>query len=243
MIIPKYISNHDFDPKLAESPIEEIFLSHLPKFMNWGTKIVPQKWFETMSGKFRVDIALERNGSIVVIECDGEEHHTKEMDTWYDEWRDTLLLVQNKVKTIYRVRGRDIHYSIREILFIINQYDPFIFYKKNAARLPSHEIEESFGKKIIHYNYEGPTQEIASGTVEIVRKNVRSNFDLFWTKYVLYSLNHPEKNIMELIQIMKEGFYTPSDLMKMVNKKHPLMNITNQKQLLTPNKSNNFFKL
>ena len=121
--------NHTYEYDKIESPIEEIFLNHIIKFLDQNTELSIQFPISTISGNFRADIALIKEGKIVVIECDGEEHHTQEKDIWYDEWRDTLILAQERANVIYRVRGIDIYSNLYKVFAIIYYYETPMTFK------------------------------------------------------------------------------------------------------------------
>jgi very-short-patch-repair endonuclease len=99
-------NTHAYEVEKIESPIEQILLNHLIKYLDLETEVLVQTPFSTVSGNFRTDIILKKDDKKVVLECDGEEFHTKEDNEWYDEWRDALLLKHEHVETIYRIKGK-----------------------------------------------------------------------------------------------------------------------------------------
>tara|TARA_R110002020_G_scaffold125650_1_gene283000 strand:- start:209 stop:925 length:717 start_codon:yes stop_codon:yes gene_type:complete len=225
-------TNHTYDLEKVESPIEQIFLNHLMKFLDEETEVIIQLPIKTISGNFRADIALKKNNRIIIVECDGEEFHTKSKDNWYDEWRDTLILFQHRAETIYRIKGVDIYSNINSLIFLIYKFEPFLFNRDYAERLPKKEIIDEFGAKKINYIFVNDNGFEMPSTVEVVRKNIETDFDSFWMKYVLYSLIYPEKDIRQLIKLMCEKHYETNKLISMLNQKFPDFKIDYIKTLL-----------
>jgi len=225
-------SNHSFNYDKIESPIERILLNHITKFLSKETKLIVQYPISTISGNFRTDIALIKGNKKVFIECDGEEYHTKEKDDWYDEWRDTLILIQKKAKTIYRIKGVDIQNNLYKAFYVIYSFDPDLFNIEYAERIEKFEIKENGYRKQIRYEYQNENIRIPS-MLEVKRKELIKDFDSFWYKYVMYSLLHRNKNIYELIDEMTQRNYESKKLIQLINEKYPTLNIENQKQLLT----------
>lgn len=111
-----YNANHDYEYEKVESVIELRFLNHLEKYLSDQTEIIVQLPLDTISGIFKADITLKKDNRIIIIECDGEEFHTEEIDRWYDEWRDALILFNKKAETIYRIKGIDIYNNINSLI-------------------------------------------------------------------------------------------------------------------------------
>jgi len=200
-------NTHSYEIEKIESPIEQILLNHLIKYLDNQTEVSIQIPFKTVSGIFRADIVLERLGRKIILECDGEEFHTKEINEWYDEWRDVLLLKHQEVETIYRIKGKDIYSNINEIIFIISKYDSDFFNPRIIMRIlnscKSTTIEDYSHRKRININYITEFDKEVNFTLEVKRKNLVDGYDSFWDKYVLYSLIFDNKNVKELIEIMK----------------------------------------
>jgi len=226
-------SNHSFEYDKIESPIEEILLNHIIKFLNGKTEIVVQYPISTISGNFRADIVLRKGERIVIIECDGEEHHTKDRDDWYDEWRDTLILIQRKADVIYRIKGIDIQNNLYKVFAIIYANDEDLFNKEYADRIPKIDVEGSWYKKQVYYDYYKENGQKIKSKIEVKRKELGKDFDSFWFKYVLYSLLYSDKNIYELIDEMSSKHYDSKNLLKMINEQYPKLKLDNEKQLLT----------
>jgi very-short-patch-repair endonuclease len=233
-ILGKHFSkNHSYEYDKVESPIEQILLNHLMKYLSDETEVIVQLPIKTISGNFRADIALKNNDRIVILECDGEEFHTKEINKWYDEWRDTLILFQRRAETIYRIKGTDIHNNINSIIYLIYKYEPEFFNAKYGERLPEKEIDDEWGKKRINYTFTNDDGQEITSSINVKRKNLESDFDRFWLKYVLYSLINPEKDIKQLIELMTEKHYETNKLISMLNQKFPEFKIEDIKLLLS----------
>ena len=116
---------------LCESPIERIFLSEIVKYLEVGTQIGQQIEYSTKIGNFRVDFLIKKGELEYVIELDGKEFHKEENDIW----RDSFLLGERKVKTIIRIKGKDITYNINECLYFLSQVFPESFSQRGKLNL------------------------------------------------------------------------------------------------------------
>ncbi len=224
--------SHFYDYAKTESPIERFVIDHIIKFLSPDTQIEVQYPVKTISGNFRSDIALIKGDKIILLECDGKEHHTSEMDNWYDEWRDALILVQKKVSAVYRIKGRDIFNNIYHVFSIINYFDNDFFDFDTISRLPRIEIDGFMQTKSSVISSTDSSERMLEYRVEVCRKDAKEDFDKFWLKYVMYSLLYPEKNINELIEIFKKQQFMVIDLISMMNKKYPELNLQSEMQLL-----------
>lgn len=224
--------NHLYEYEKIGSPIESFLLDHIIKFLSPETKIQLQYPITTMSGNFRADIALIKDDKVVILECDGQEHHTKEKDDWYDEWRDALILVQRKAKAIYRIKGRDIYNNTYAILSMINKYDPDLFVQDQITRLPEIEIEESFLRKCCYTSFLGENGDEIDYTIVLRRRDTEKDFDSHWLKYIMYSMLFPGHNVNQLIEIFKSRMEDSSVLVKNLNHLHPELKLTSDRDLL-----------
>ena len=80
-------------------------------------------------------------------------------------------------------------------------------------------------KKLINYSYTSDNGENIQSTITVKRKDTKFDFDIFWFKYVLYSINFPLKNIKELIEIMIEKKFSVDELVLLIKQKYPEINI------------------
>ena len=225
--------NHSYDYAKTESPIERFLLNHIIKFLSIDTKVEVQYPIETLSGNFRADIALIRKDKIIILECDGKEHHTSEIDDWYDEWRDTLILVQRKANVIYRIKGKDIYNNIYSVFSIINHFDYEIFDSTKLERLNIIEVYDDSCKKNTNLSFVNEYDETIPYRLELKRKDIYKDFDKFWLKYVMYSMLYSDKNIYQLIEMMKSKDYDTKELIRIINKNNQELNLQDEKQLLT----------
>ena len=225
-------TNHSYSYEKVESPIEQILLNHIIKYLSDETEVIVQLPIKTISGNFRADIALRNNDRIIILECDGEEFHTKEINKKYDEWRDTLILFQKRAETIYRIKGTDIYNNINSIIYLIYKFEPEFFNTEYGETLPKKEINNIRTEKRINCTFINNDGREIPSSINVKRKNLKSDFDRFWLKYVLYSLTYPEKDIKKLIELMKSKHYETSKLISMLNQKFPEFKIEDIKQLL-----------
>ena len=110
-----------------ESPIEEILLKEIGRCISEGTEIILQRDLETPNGNYRPDALLLRGNEVMAIECDGKDFHTGHENELYDLWRDAFLLFHNQVDFIYRFRGREIHYFLSDVIYLLAKEQPQFF--------------------------------------------------------------------------------------------------------------------
>lgn len=225
--------HHLIEYDKIESPIEETFLNHLSKFLSEDTTLNVQYPLNTINGTFRADICLKNDGKLTLIECDGEEHHSQEEDAWYDEWRDALILIQEKAEVIYRIKGTDIQNNLYKVFSILYSLDEHLFNSEYADRLDKVDFDNTWYKKRHEYDFHTEGGRKIPSLLEIKRKQLNVDFDRFWLKYIMYSLLNKGKNIKYLIKEMSSAHYESHDLIKMVNAKYPKLNLTDEEQLLT----------
>jgi very-short-patch-repair endonuclease len=226
-------SNHSFNYDKVESPIEERLLNHLPKFLKTATKIILQYPINTISGNFRADIVLKYNSRTIVLECDGKEHHTKEKNVWYDEWRDTLILIQKKADVIYRIRGTDINNHIYKVISILYACEEDLFDSSMADIIKEDVGDWGLSEKIVKYNYLDNKNQTRNAWITVKRKDLKKDFNRFWFSYVLYSLLYKDKNIYQLITEMSSTHRDTNELIQALNDLYPGLELTEEKQLLS----------
>ena len=115
---------------------------------------------------------------------------------------------------------------------MIYNFEPEFFNLEYGERLPKKEINDEWREKRINYIYTNDNGQEIPSSVRVKRKNLDSDFDRFWLKYVLYSLIYPEKDIRQLIELMKEKHYETSKLISMLNERFPEFKIEDIKLLL-----------
>jgi len=128
------------DRNKLESPLEELFIYTLEKYISAKSEIFPQYEVMTLAGKFRLDFLLTVGDKKIAFECDGKEFHNE----WYDEWRDALILGSGEIDTIYRFRGKDLHAFLDDCIYLIFHYDKELFndrYPIIAQQLISDELK------------------------------------------------------------------------------------------------------
>ena len=213
--------------ELLESPIEEIVFELLFKYKNENVDLIPQRTVSTISGYFRPDIILKLNDREISIECDGEEFHKNE---YYDEWRDSMILVSSNIQSIFRLRGSDIYTDLQDIVYFIAKKEPDFFNQDLINRLkPSIRPEfidrnESFDfvvKKRVIYDDVGLNGEPVERTVEVIWRNLKKSFDSFCYREILIAYLNPGKSIEELIALKEMKEISTEKLFEMFFEKYP----------------------
>ncbi len=129
-----------------ESPLEELFIRKLEKYISPTITIIPQYEIKTLIGKFRMDFVIDLGEKKIGFECDGAEFH----DEWRDEWRDGLILGTGVIDSIYRFKGKDLFMFLDDCIYIIYHFDKEIFndrYSKNFPQLISEEFRTQLTDK------------------------------------------------------------------------------------------------
>ncbi len=119
-----------FDPPY-DSPIEDEFAYHIFKYISSSTEVIPQKEIVTFCKTYRVDFFIKCGEQKVIVECDGAMYH----DFYRDLIRDTLILGTGQVKTIFRLKGKNILYNINDLLWLLCRYCPEIFTERGCKVL------------------------------------------------------------------------------------------------------------
>ncbi|MCD4793611.1 MAG: hypothetical protein K8R54_10280 [Bacteroidales bacterium] len=216
--------------ELLESPIEEMVFEYLYKFKNENAELIPQKTIKTISGNFRPDIILKNGEKEISIECDGEEFHK---DDYYDEWRDTLILVSSKIQSIFRLRGNDIYTDLNNIIYFIANKEPNFFNMDMINRLKSSIRSEFINRDDIHdcvvknrivYDDYGLNGDLVKRMIEITWRNLSKSFDRFCIREILISYLNPGKTIDELKNLTKKKYIETEDLFTMFYDKYPEYN-------------------
>jgi hypothetical protein len=131
---------------------------------------------------FIVDFVLRDSSDYRVgVECDGKKFH----DASRDEWRDAMIIGENHLDAIYRLRGSDINYYIEDVLYLIAELEPSLFSPRAASNLKvlaSPEVKEICKGHdrdiyLIHYKNE---DDIGGFYVEARRRIVPSGQRWFW---------------------------------------------------------------
>lgn len=167
---------------LNSSPIEDKFLYNYAKYASDEVIIKPQYNVTTLCGLFIIDFVLiTSDGYRVGIECDGREFH----DESRDEWRDAMILGENHVDSIYRLRGSDINYHIEDVLYLILSLEPTLFSErgfKNLNLLSSSEIQnfaKSHAQDIYSVTWEAE-ESLCAIRIETRRRIIPNGQRRFW---------------------------------------------------------------
>lgn len=186
----------------CESILEYRLLNHILKYLNYGSTLIQQYEFEIIGNIYRTDFLLINAERKIVIECDGQEFHSKEEDALYDEWRDNLIIELGEIDVIYRFAFKDIFEEIVSVVDYLCSNEPSFFIK-----------QESYYQKILIYESSFYSNRIWNGEgLLYVVKNKNSKFhknrDIVKLKTILYSILHENKTIKEMI---KEEIYRSSE--------------------------------
>lgn len=175
-MVAEYIPPYD-------SPIENLFAFHFCHYARDDIEMIPQYAVETICGRFVLDFLLiDKSGYKVGVECDGRDFHNE----YRDEWRDAMILGDNHLQAIYRLRGCDITYSIEDILYIMNELEPEYFNdraKSNLSVLVSDKVQKiKFSTTEDHYFYHTLTDDGLMKAFDLrVRRNDAENSERkFW---------------------------------------------------------------
>ena len=107
-----------------DSPIENKFAYNFVKYAAQDCSLIKQYPVDTICGKFIVDfVVIANNGKRIGVECDGKDFH----DTSRDEWRDAMILGDDYLDVMYRIKGDDINYQIEIVLFLMAKVDSYMF--------------------------------------------------------------------------------------------------------------------
>jgi hypothetical protein len=174
-----------------DSPIEDIFARNYVKYSSETVEFIPQYQVNTLCGLFILDfVVIDKNGYKVGIECDGKDFH----DTSRDEWRDAMILGEEKIDVIYRLRGGDINYYIEDILYLLVNLEPCLFTPramKNLEVLASSEVKV-IKKDHLHENFHFKylnEDDLGYFHIENRRRIVPINQRRFWQSAYRYAVS------------------------------------------------------
>ncbi len=125
----------DFKDEKLESPIEKEFarriLRHESNFKD-GVRLGNQYVVNTTRSLYRVDFVLFMRNKKIGIECDGKDYHNFKTDLV----RDSIILGEEKLDTIYRIGGKDINFAEDDSLLAISLMEPNLFENNVHNMLP-----------------------------------------------------------------------------------------------------------
>ncbi len=130
----KNINNNQIKTPLRfkdlDSPIEDIFINTINKYLSSDVCIIPQYKVDVPM-EFRLDFIIKKFESCIGIECDGKEYH----NYYKDQIRDALILDRSCVDTIFRFPGKAIYYSIYNCIYFIYDFFPDLFNQDYVVNL------------------------------------------------------------------------------------------------------------
>lgn len=178
-------------PPPYDSPIEDIFAFHYVKHASQSVALMSQHRVETLCGAFILDFVMkDQNGYTVGVECDGKEFHNESRD----EWRDAMILGENHVDVIYRVRGRDINFYIEDVLYLLSELEPSVFSERANANLKvfaSPEVKmyaKNHDQDHYQFKYSNGS-DIGSFKLELRRRIIPGGRRRFWQAAYKYAVS------------------------------------------------------
>ncbi len=190
-----------------DSPIEDTFAYHATKYLLQDLEFHTQYSTNTICGKFIVDfVAISPEGKKVGFECDGKDFH----DASRDEWRDSMILGDNKLDSIYRLRGSDLTYYINDVLFILTKCEPSLFSSRgisNLKVLASKEIENLIvnNEQTIFYTplRDDDSDQVSHILIERRHKNIQKGKRQFWQSCYAFAKSKNGGNLDEVIAVFR----------------------------------------
>lgn len=201
----------EFAPRVdrakLESPLEEMFIERLEKYLFSWLTITAQYEVETIAGKFRLDFVIIIDNKKIAFECDGEEYH----DAFRDEFRDGLILGSGQVDIIYRFRGKDIYTFLDDCIYLIYHFDNELFNNRYPFLFPqliSNDLKEHLAKKSIEdcettrldykaINIEG----YQFGWMHLLMERRDKNRNGHWKVLYDFARQNPRQNLNQLIAL------------------------------------------
>jgi hypothetical protein len=165
-----------------DSPIEDRFVFHFENYAATDLELFPQVQVETLCGRFVLDfVARTPSGYRVGIECDGRDYH----DPGRDEWRDAMILGDEHVDALYRIRGSDIHHVIHDVLFLMATFDSVLFLPRAPAKLAVEASDEAkrlalSDEKEQYFAHYSNSSDIGNLDLVVRRRAVPSGQRRFW---------------------------------------------------------------
>ena len=195
----------DKDSRQHESPLEDIFSWHCQKHLRDSSVFESQVGVRTCHGLFRLDFLLSGPGEdVVAVECDGRDFH----DSFRDEFRDSILLGEGYLDTIYHFRGRDITYFPDGCIWLMSLLNPGLFSERGHLHLGClHQLKIAWPP----YDSDFPHREGYILTDSIVgysrlsarrrsvhQKSVNPDYP-HWKTLYSFACEHPRASLDELI--------------------------------------------
>lgn len=133
-----------YTPGKYESPIEDKFAWHITKYLKPDVAFYPQFPIQTICGQFRLDFVIGYNDKLIGFECDGLNFH----EPYRDLWRDSMILGTEKIDSIFRLRGTDIHRYPNDLLYTIAKFHSPLFSPRGLINLSKLALESTINCSI-----------------------------------------------------------------------------------------------
>jgi very-short-patch-repair endonuclease len=193
-----------------DSPIEDKFAYHATKYLLQDLQFHTQYEVITICGKFVVDfVAISPSGKKIGIECDGKDFHNKARD----EWRDAMIMGDDRLDSIYRLRGVDLTYFMNDVLYILSRCEPDLFSQRghlNIETLASTEIQDIKVEKNQTTFYiqmkDDETDQISHILIERRHKNIPKGKQQFWQNLYAFAKSQNGGILDEIIATYKKNY-------------------------------------
>jgi len=181
----------------AESPLATRLERALELHISDQTTLIREYQCETPWANFRIDLVAQTPLVRIGFECDGKYFH----DRHRDEIRDSLILGQKCVETIYRFPGDQVNFAIHDMLYLVSLYDPTVFTERGRKVLAtqacdsvkSHE-PNGYGGMIIGSRYERgePPEPLVPNRYSITRNSshIPDGMRPFWKDVYQHAMDH-----------------------------------------------------
>jgi very-short-patch-repair endonuclease len=212
-----------FNPDLTEpyyeppygSPLEGRFAWAFVKCLHPEALFQKQASVQTICGNFRLDFLVCKDSMRVGFECDGQDFHDPERDLW----RDALVLSQQSVDQIVRLRGTDLYREMDDCLFVLSRWFPELFSERWHANLGAaasfdarQQIISCMQSERCQIDYRELLDEEDDSfilrpacSVEILRRfRMPKSGRPFWEPFVSYAKRKSGGNLDEIIRAHKE---------------------------------------
>lgn len=195
-------------PGKYESPIEDIFAWHITKYLNPEVKFYAQYPVKTICGSFRIDFVAVYDGVRIAFECDGKNFHDPERDLW----RDAMILGDDHVDVIFRLRGRDIYTYPADLIYTISRWHSRIFSLRGQANLLRLALESTqnscIDKRATSHLVEVDDEANDYRSFLEIDRRFRHTFDrgYLWDTYYKFARNVGGGKLDEIMKLYERNF-------------------------------------
>ncbi len=181
----------------AESPLAVRLERVLDLHISEETTLIREFPCPTPWATFRIDLVAQTPTTRIGFECDGKDFH----DPHRDEIRDSLILGQKCVDTIYRLPGDQVNFAVHDLLFLVSLYDPSLFTERGRKVLETQACDsvkthepDGYGGMILGGRYDrgDPPRPLVPPRYSMKRSSVTipSGMKPFWTDVYRHAVSH-----------------------------------------------------